>query len=62
MFTFDLDQTCTDPVKNSYSTINCGNMTSTLPAHIFELSSGVYIGKHVSVFTDGICSGTQNQQ
>lgn len=29
-------------------------MVSILPARIFELSSGVQIGKHVSVFTDGL--------
>lgn len=62
VLTFYLDQTCTDPVGNRYSTINCGNMASTLPGHIFELSSGVRIGKHVSVFTDGLYFETENQQ
>lgn len=62
VLTFDLDQTCTDPVENRYSTINCRNMASTLPGHIFELSSGVYIDKHVPVFTDGLYFGTENQQ
>lgn len=58
MLTFDLDQTLTDPVENRYSTINCGNMASTLPGHIFELSFSVHIGKHVSVFTDRLYFGT----
>lgn len=62
VLTFDLDQTYTGPVEDRYSTINCGNMASSLPAHIFELSSGVYIGKHVSIFTDGLYFGTENQQ
>lgn len=62
VLTFDMDQTFTDSVENRYSTINCGNMASTLSARISELSSAVYIGKHVSVFTDGLYFGTENQQ
>lgn len=54
MLTFDLDQTCIDPAENRYSIFNNRNMVSVLPAHVFEWSSGVQIGKHVSVFTDGL--------
>lgn len=54
MLTFDLDQTCTDPAENRCGGSNTGNMVSTLPAQSFEQSSGVQIGKHVSVFTDGL--------
>lgn len=54
MTTFDLDQICTDPAENRCSIFNDGNMVSILPAHVFELLSGVQIGKHVSVFTDGL--------
>lgn len=47
MLISDLDQTCTDQEENRYSIFNNGNMVSILPAHIFELSSGVQIGKHI---------------
>lgn len=57
MLTWDLDQTCTDPTENRCRIFNNGKMVSILPARIFELSSGVQIGKHVSVFTDGVYLG-----
>lgn len=54
MLTSDLDQNCTDPAEKRCSIFNNGTMVSILPVHVFELSSGVQIGKHVSVFTDGL--------